>query len=79
MRESHGGHASDGVLLDNSLDTVAVCSKFADQSFRFSIARQRDRQIGVSGKPWFGARRHRETADQCEGDVRFSEIGVDLA
>ena len=58
---------------------VALCSQFADQRFRFSIARQRDRQIGISGKPRFGTRRNSEAADQREGNMRFSEIGVDLA
>lgn len=66
-------------MLDESLDTVAVCSKFANQGFGVGIARQRDRPIGISGKPRFGARRNSQAADQCEGDLRFSEIGVDLA
>ena len=78
-RESHGGQAPHGVLLDNGLDAVAVCAKFADQGFRFCVARQGHCQIGVSREPRFRTRRNGQTANQGEGDAGFNEVNVDLA
>src|SRR5450759_4225740 len=64
MRESHGRQPPYGVLLDNSLDAVVVCTKLANQGFRFCVARQRDSEINISREPRLGADGHCQAADQ---------------
>jgi hypothetical protein len=78
-REPHRREPPDGLLLHNRCDAVVAGAKTVNQRFSFRIARQSDRQIGVSRKPRFRTRGNGQTANQGEGDVGFSEVGVDLA
>jgi hypothetical protein len=76
---THGCEPADCILLDNRFDAVVAGPQATNQSFSLRIARHRNRQIGISREPRFGTRRNGQAADQREGNVRFSEIGVDPA
>jgi hypothetical protein len=58
---------------------VAVSTKLANQGLRFGIGRQSDGEISISRKPWLGADRNCQAANQGEEDVDSREVGVDLA
>ena len=78
-RESHRCKPADGVLLDNRPDIVIAGLQTVNERFSFRVARHRYGQIGISREPRFSTRGNGETPNQCEGDVGFSKIGVNLA
>jgi len=70
--------AGDSLLLDHCLDAVVAGPQTVNQGLGLRVARQRNRQIGVSREPRLGPRRDGQTANQSERRADFGEIGVDL-
>lgn len=77
--EPRGRQPSNGFLLNDCFDALVVRARLIDQGFRFGIARQRDREIGISREPRFRPDRNGQAADQSEGDAGSREVGADLA
>jgi hypothetical protein len=78
-RESHRRDPADSLLLHNRFDAVVAGPQTVNESFGLRIARQRNCEVGIPGKPGCGTRGNGEAANQCERDVGFSEVCVDLA
>jgi len=76
--QSHGREPADSLLLDHCLDAVVAGPQTVNQGLGLRVARQRNRQIGVSREPRLGPRRDGQTANQSERRADFGEIGVDL-